>query len=145
MKQPRDLRHHTLIHVDWQAQWATWPDWHMWFLAAGLRDLDPQHGLHFTQTALALQAAIDGQGVALCESTLVADDLASGRLARPFEMSIKGPAEFAYYALTSPGETRPLVKAFREWIVAEAGQMKAEQAAASVPSATDQKPAAVSS
>jgi LysR family transcriptional regulator, glycine cleavage system transcriptional activator len=145
LKQPRDLRHHTLIHVDWQAQWATWPDWHMWFLAAGLRDLDPQHGLHFTQTALALQAAIDGQGVALCESTLVADDLASGRLARPFEMSIKGPAEFAYYALTSPGETRPLVKAFREWIVAEAGQMKAEQAAASAPSAIDQKPAAVSS
>ena len=130
LKQPRDLHHHTLIHVDWQAQWATWPDWRMWLLAAGLRDLDPQRGLHFTQTALALQAAIDGQGVALCESTLVADDLASGRLVRPFEMSIKGPAEFAYYALTSPTEARPLVKAFRDWIVAEAGQMKAEQSRA---------------
>jgi LysR family glycine cleavage system transcriptional activator len=127
LKQPRDLRHHTLIHVEWQAQWATWPDWRMWLLAAGLRDLDPQRGLHFTQTAIALQAAIDGQGIALSESTLVADDLASGRLVRPFEMSIRGPAEFAYYALTSPGETRPLVKAFRDWIVAEAGQMKAEE------------------
>ena len=41
-------------------------------------------------------------------------------------MSIKGPAEFGYYALTSPTETRPLVKAFRDWLVAEAGQMKAE-------------------
>jgi LysR family glycine cleavage system transcriptional activator len=127
LKQPRDLRHHTLIHVEWQAQWATWPDWRMWLLAAGLRDLDPQRGLHFTQTAIALQAAIDGQGIALSESTLVADDLASGRLVRPFEMSIRGPAEFAYYALTSPGETRPLVKAFRDWIVAEAGQMTAEE------------------
>jgi LysR family glycine cleavage system transcriptional activator len=144
LKQPRDLRHHTLIHVDWQAQWATWPDWRMWLLAAGLRDLDPQRGLHFTQTAIALQAAIDGQGVALCESTLVADDLASGRLVRPFEMSIRGPAEFAYYALTSPVETRPLVKAFRDWIVAEAGQMKAEQTGADGPPAAERKLGVVS-
>jgi LysR family glycine cleavage system transcriptional activator len=146
LKQPRDLRHHTLIHVEWQAQWATWPEWRMWLLAAGLRDLDPQRGLHFTQTALALQAAIDGQGVALSESTLVADDLASGRLVRPFEMSIKGPAEFGYYALTSPNESRPLVKAFRDWIVAEAGQMKDEQARkAGVVAPADSKPAAVAS
>lgn len=131
LKQPRDLRHHTLIHVDWQAAFASWPDWRMWLLAAGLRDLDAQRGLHFTQTSLAIQAAIDEQGVALAESTLVADDLASGRLVRPFEMSIRGPAEFAYYALTSPNESRPLVKAFRDWIVAEASQMKAEMARAS--------------
>ncbi|HEX3066465.1 MAG TPA: transcriptional regulator GcvA [Dongiaceae bacterium] len=130
LKQPRDLRHYTLIHVEPQAAWATWPDWRMWLLAAGLRDLNPHRGLHFTHTALALQAAIDGQGVALAESTLVADDLASGRLVRPFEMSIKGPAEFGYYALTSPNESRPLVKAFLDWIVAEAGQMKAEMALA---------------
>jgi hypothetical protein len=45
-------------------------------------------------------------------------------------MSIKGPAEFGYYALTSPNESRPLVKAFLDWIVAEAGQMKAEMALA---------------
>ena len=130
LKQPRDLRHYTLIHVEPQAAWASWPDWRMWLLAAGLRDLDPHRGLHFTHTALALQAAIDGQGVALAESTLVADDLASGRLVRPFEMSIKGPAEFGYYALTTPNESRPLVRAFLDWIVAEAGQMKAEMALA---------------
>ena len=110
-----------------------------------MRDLDPQRGLHFTQTAIALQAAIDGQGVALSESTLVADDLASGRLVRPFEMSIRGPAEFAYYALTTPGETRPLVKAFRDWIIAEAGQMKAEQAGSASTSTAGRKRAAISS
>jgi LysR family transcriptional regulator, glycine cleavage system transcriptional activator len=128
LKHPRDLRHHTLIHVDWQGQWATWPDWRMWMLAAGLKDIDAMRGLHFTQTSLALQAAIDGQGVALSESTLVADDLASHRLARPFEVSIKGPAEFGYYAITAEtGAERPLVKAFRDWVIAEAGQMKADQ------------------
>lgn len=127
LRQPRGLKHHTLIHVEWRAQGATWPDWRMWLLAAGIRDLDPMRGLRFTQTSLALQAAIDGQGVALTESTLVADDLASGRLVRPFTLTIKGPAQFAYYALTTAaGAERPLVRAFRQWLVDQAGLMKAQ-------------------
>jgi LysR family glycine cleavage system transcriptional activator len=125
LRQPRDLRHHTLIHVDWQAQGATWPDWRMWMLAAGLAELDGTRGLHFSQTSLALQAAIDGQGVALAESTLAADDLASGRLTRPFDLSLKGPAEFAYFALSPPAiAERPLVRAFREWTIREAAETK---------------------
>ncbi|MEA2780420.1 MAG: LysR family transcriptional regulator, glycine cleavage system transcriptional activator [Rhodospirillaceae bacterium] len=129
LTQPRDLRHHMLIHVEWQALGATWPDWRMWMLAAGLGDLDATHGLHFSQTSLALQAAIDGQGVALVESTLAADDLASRRLVRPFELSLKGPAEFAYFALSPPATAeRPLVKAFREWTIREAAETKIEGA-----------------
>jgi LysR family transcriptional regulator, glycine cleavage system transcriptional activator len=125
LRQPRDLRHHTLIHVEWQAQGATWPDWRMWMLAAGLADLDATRGLHFSQSSLALQAAIDGQGVALVESTLAADDLASGRITRPFDLSLKGPAEFAYFALSPPAlAERPLVKAFREWVIREAAATK---------------------
>jgi LysR family glycine cleavage system transcriptional activator len=127
LRQPRGLKHHTLIHVEWRAQGATWPDWRMWLLAAGIRDLDPMRGLRFTQTSIALQAAIEGQGVALSESTLVADDLASGRLVRPFTLTVKGPAQFGYYALTTPaGAERPLVKAFRRWLIDQAGLMKAQ-------------------
>lgn len=127
LRQPRGLKHHTLIHVEWRAQGATWPDWRMWLLAAGIRDLDPMRGLRFTQTSIALQAAIDGQGVALAESTLVADDLESGRLVQPFALAIKGPAQFAYYALTTPsGAERPMVKAFRQWLLDQAGRMKAK-------------------
>src|SRR6266508_2577268 len=91
LKTPRDLLEHNLIHVDWEAQGATWPNWRMWMLAAGIRDFDDRRGLHFSQTSLALQAAIDGHGVALSESTLVADDLAAGRLVQTFKVTIKGP------------------------------------------------------
>ena len=116
LKAPRDLLQHNLIHVDWEAQGATWPNWRMWMLAAGIRDFDDRRGLHFSQTSLALQAAIDGHGVALSESTLVADDLAAGRLVQPFRVTIKGPPRFAYYVI-SPAETadEPMVRTFREW------------------------------
>lgn len=121
LREPADLRHHTLIHEDWQAQAGSWPDWASWLLAAGITDIDPSRGMRFRQVALAIQAAVEGQGVALGQTSLVGDDLAAGRLVRPFDLSLKGPARFAYY-LVSPRATadRPLVKAFREWMLLEA-------------------------
>lgn len=126
LRQPKDLRHHTLIHVDWNAQDDTWPNWNMWLLAAGVaKEAGAARGIHFTQTDLALQAAIDGQGVVLGDSTLAADDLASGRLVRPFDLSLKGPAQFAYFLIRPDSAAEPpLVTAFRDWILAEAAQMK---------------------
>ena len=56
---------------------------------------------------------------------LVADDLASGRLVRPFDLSLKGPAQFAYFLIRPDSAAEPpLVTAFRDWILAEAAQMK---------------------
>jgi LysR family glycine cleavage system transcriptional activator len=120
LRHPQDLRHHTLIHQDWQAEGETWPDWAMWLLAAGVEGVDPAGGIRFRQSALTLQAALEGQGVALGNTSLVSDDLATGRLVRPFDLTLKGPARFAYY-LVAPRATadRPLVKAFREWTLAE--------------------------
>jgi LysR family glycine cleavage system transcriptional activator len=124
IREPRDLLHHNLIHLDYQAQGAVWPNWRMWMLAAGIREFDDTRGLHFSQTALVVQAAIEGQGVALGESALVAADLASGRLVKPFELALKAPPQFAYYVI-SPLETAdtPMVKAFRDWIIAEASEI----------------------
>ncbi len=121
LKEPRDLLQFTLIHLDWEAQDAIWPNWRMWMKAAGVKDFIDTSGLHFSQTSLAVQAAIDGHGVALGESTLVADDLAAGRLVKPFALSLKSPAQFAYHLITRRDTSdRPMTKAFREWIIAEA-------------------------
>jgi LysR family transcriptional regulator, glycine cleavage system transcriptional activator len=118
---PRDLLKHQLIHLDWEAQGLPWPNWRMWMQASGIKDFDDTRGLHFSQTSLAVQAAINGQGVALGDSNLVADDLAAGRLIKPFELSLRAPPQYAYYVI-SPLETAdaPMVKAFREWCLREA-------------------------
>lgn len=125
LRRLRDLLNHTLIHVDWEAQGETWPNWKMWMLAAGIDDIDATRGMTFNQEVLAIQAAIDGQGVALCDSTLVADDLASRRLVRPFEVTLPGTAHFAYFVVYDEkrGE-EPLIKSFRDWILTEAAATK---------------------
>lgn len=121
LREPKDLPQFTLIHLEWEAQGAVWPNWRMWMLAAGVKDFNDTRGLHFSQTSLALQAAIDGHGVALGDSTLVGDDLAAGRLIKPFELALRSPAQFAYHLITRRDTAeRPMTKAFRNWIIAEA-------------------------
>ncbi len=120
LRHPGDLRHHTLIHLEWRARGDTWPDWRTWLLAAGVADLDATRGLHFSQTDLAIQAAIGGQGVALGNTSLVGDDLTSGRLVRPFDLSLKASSLFAYHLVIPQAIIeRPLIAAFRNWILAE--------------------------
>lgn len=121
LREPRDLLQFTLIHLEYEAQGAVWPNWRMWMLAAGIKDFNDTRGLHFSQTSLAIQAAIDGHGVALGDSTLVGDDLAAGRLVKPFELALKSPAQFAYHLITRRDTAdRPMIKTFRNWILAEA-------------------------
>jgi LysR family glycine cleavage system transcriptional activator len=123
LKHPRDLLQHMLIHVEWSGQGITWPNWRMWMMAAGVNDYEETGGLHLDHASLALQAAIDGQGVALGDSSLVADDLAAGRLVQPFALTLRVPPQFAYYII-SPVEAQnePLVRSFREWILEEAAK-----------------------
>ena len=117
LNQPGDLRHHTLLHVDWKDAEASW---RMWLLAAGLHDVDPTRGPHFSMETMALQAALDGHGVALIGDVLVADDLATGRLLRPFDLSMSTPLSFAYYLLSGiDSAEQPRVEAFRNWLLEE--------------------------
>jgi LysR family glycine cleavage system transcriptional activator len=120
LEQPDDLRHHTLIHLEWDSEDVTAPTWRMWLLAAGIHDIDFTRGPAFSMRTLALQAAIEGQGVALASSFLVADDLAAGRLVVPFDLSVCDPLDFAYHIVVSKRTAAlPKVAAFKNWLLGE--------------------------
>jgi len=113
LRTPADLACHTLLHDVFTVDWA------IWLHSAGIYNVDPHRGPTFLSSDHAIQAAIRGEGVVLGRSALVADDLAAGRLVRPFELSL--PAGFAYYVVCPPRALkRPNVKAFRDWLMAEA-------------------------
>lgn len=125
LRTPADLCHHTLLHDQDLRE-----DWRMWLLAAGVSGLDPARGPSFSHTSLLLQAAADGQGVALGRSVLVADDVAAGRLARPFDISL--PAGFAYYVVyPERAADRPNIQALRDWLLGEARKHEAAAESAS--------------
>ena len=89
-------------------------------VVAGLHDIDPTRGPRFTMENMAVQAALDGHGVALIGDILVADDLAAGRLVRPFDPSLSTPLTFSYYLLSAKDSAeQPKVAAFRDWLLEE--------------------------
>lgn len=119
LREPRDLARHNLLHLDWTPEKGVWPDWRMWLVAAGAEEVYTDRGPRFTQQSIALQAAAQGQGVALGSPALVADDLAAGRLVKPFDFSV--PVDFCYFAVAPPDTAElPKVRAFRDWLVTEA-------------------------
>jgi LysR family glycine cleavage system transcriptional activator len=82
LSSPGDLKNHTLLHS------STYPTmWSEWLSACGQDRLVPKHSLTFEHFFLTLQGALDGLGVAMAPTELVADDVAEGRLIHPF----KGP------------------------------------------------------
>jgi LysR family glycine cleavage system transcriptional activator len=121
LRTPADLARHTLIHDASMPRESAFPQWASWLEAAGVRKIDATRGLHLNASMLAIQAAIDGQGVALGRSVLVADDLASGRLVKPFDLTF--PLRFGYYIVHPRRPTAAAaVDAFKRWLRVEAGE-----------------------
>ncbi|AKJ96558.1 MULTISPECIES: transcriptional regulator GcvA [Pseudomonas] len=118
----------TLIHDLSMANDRDYPTWRMWLDASGFNQIKSDHGLRINNSASVLQAAIDGQGLALARSVMVRDDLAAGRLIRPFaDKGLDCPLTQAYYAVYRPECSElPKVQAFRDWLLAEAGRAASE-------------------
>lgn len=117
LRTPDDLRHHRLIHVDWGPVLEP-PTWTVWLDAAGVTGVDADKGPIFSVEDLAISAALAGQGVVLVSTLAAQDDLAAGRLVRPFDIVI--PSNSAFWVV-APERTadRPKVAAFRDWIIEE--------------------------
>ena len=118
---PADLAHHTLLHDEsWSWRDGPVPGWEMWLKAIGETGVDARRGMRLDGAALTLEAAAMGRGVALASSGITGDDLASGRLIRPFDPSLDLPLDLGIFFVCQP-ETleRPAVAAFRDWVLAE--------------------------
>ncbi len=118
LKTPADLRRHNLIHIDIAEFIDIYPSWDMWLRAAGVDGVDTRRGSRFGLGELAIRAAIEGQGVALGEQLLVADDLAAGRLVYPFDPALNIYPDFGYYFVCPPERrAEPKIAAFRDWVL----------------------------
>ena len=99
---------------------ASGTDWRSWFEHAGVANPPRATGLRFSQADLMLQAAAQGQGIALARYSLVHDDLVAARLA-PVLKDAMLRARYDYYLVCLPEKVdRAAVTAFRTWLVAEA-------------------------
>lgn len=120
LRQPADLAHHTLLHdtvVHSGEEATTWSSWLRRAALPELAGLDASRGPGYSDSAMTLQAAIAGQGVALGRPALVVDDLAAGLLVRPFDERVTVKSRFSYYLVCTPALAAGReVAAFRDWL-----------------------------
>jgi len=115
LRQPSDLQNTTLIFVPHLSN-----DWPSWFEAAGLRaPIRPAGEVFFDNNAMAMQAVLDGVGVAIAQLLYVTDALKAGRLVAPFP--IAATKQESWYLEYRPArETDAALLAFRNWLQGEA-------------------------
>jgi LysR family glycine cleavage system transcriptional activator len=112
---PADILKFPLIHLDSRA------DWTKWLRTVGVNDAEVTHGPVLNRASMVIDAAIDGQGIALARTTLAAWDLLNGRLVRPFAEALRLSKT---YWIVCPKATSnvPKIVTFRNWLLAEAAQ-----------------------
>ncbi|CAA6822984.1 MAG: Transcriptional regulator, LysR family [uncultured Thiotrichaceae bacterium] len=118
LDKPEDLQFHTLLHDD--TDYEGHPSWEKWLKKANVAGVDTQRGLHFNHVSLAMEAAIDAQGVLLSIKALAKYDIKSKRLCIPFNMSI--PLDATYYIIQPEAvdSNRHAIDLFVEWLIEEA-------------------------
>jgi LysR family transcriptional regulator, glycine cleavage system transcriptional activator len=110
LKRPADLKGPSLLRVAHSPD-----DWPSWLKAAGVTRANAR-GPEFQFYGQALQAAVDGLGVAMGIRPYIDDDLAAGRLVAPFGLSV--PKGMRWYLVYRSFQTeRRDFSAFRRWIV----------------------------
>lgn len=110
-----DLQHQTLLEVAHSPN--EWPRW------LGMSGLDParfRRRLSFDYSTYAIQAALDGLGVALVRAPYVEDDLAAGRLVRLFDLALSDPGRAWHLIYRDEVSRDAPFAAFRDWLLGEA-------------------------
>ena len=115
IEKPGDLAAQTLIHNGPRPT-----DWRRWLTTTGLPALNGARELRFESLNLAIQAAIEGIGVAIGIDALFGEEIEQGRLVRLFHIECRSahPFQIVYPDVKA---TDPRLIAFRDWLLEEAG------------------------
>jgi LysR family glycine cleavage system transcriptional activator len=114
LRKPEDLLKQRLLHVMGNNH-----GWTEWFHAAKVRSGEIPNFMQTDTSAIALELAANGAGIALGHSSLVSRMLDQGRLAMPFDIGIETKAVF-YLVMPSDRKLRPAAQIFCDWLRAVA-------------------------
>lgn len=116
-----DLPQHTLLNLEGPTHAPE--DWNWWLRSFGIPSPKPQQVIGFDNYANVIQAALEGQGVALGFTRLMDDLLSRGQLVRPISAArSKGLA--VYLVIPQDLSLATSARRFRDWLLREAGTVK---------------------
>lgn len=94
IRSPAELLRCRLLSIDWSPYFAAPPSWQEWFGLTGIKGKTPTDTVVFSHSSLAVEAALNGYGVALVQYTLIAGYLEAGLLVAPFTERLRLPSPY---------------------------------------------------
>lgn len=119
LRTPADLRFHTLIHDDTARDRTEPANWPQWLAALQIEGVDASRGPRFSNSGLALEAAIDGMGVAISVAELLGRDFHAGRLVKLFDRGVDSRSAY-YLVAPATSSRRAEIEIFRDWLASQA-------------------------
>ncbi|OIX31401.1 transcriptional regulator GcvA [Yersinia ruckeri] len=113
LKVPTDLAYHTLLHDTSRRVWLAYTR------QLGVPQINVQQGPIFSHSAMVVQAAVHGQGIALVNNVMAQTEIEAGRLVCPFNDVLVSKNAFYLVCHDSQAELGKIA-AFRQWILARA-------------------------
>lgn len=118
-RDPARLAGLPLIDVDWGPAYANVPHWKDWFARHSPGPMPSQRPVSVhSLSSLALDAAINGQGIALAQDSFADTDLKLGRLVRLSPDSLPMPEPY-YVCWGSQTLEQPVAREFLNWLLQE--------------------------
>ncbi|MES9857991.1 MAG: transcriptional regulator GcvA [Sedimenticola sp.] len=121
LKQPKDLLHHTLLHVTNRSN-----EWDQLLNSAGIYHPTIKKGLTFSSSSLAINAAIEGVGIALADHILVEREVRYGQLVIPLEVSLDSHRDF-YLVHQKGRQLTSTMRDFIDWLLEELNQGESDR------------------
>ncbi|WP_407051245.1 LysR substrate-binding domain-containing protein [Methyloraptor flagellatus] len=117
-----DLAEETLLHLGaFDRNWVTWDTW---FKGLGIDLKKLKRGFTFDNYLILLQAAVRGEGIALCGQRLAEDFIARGDLVRPVPVALTSERSFYVVHPKDIPLSEPAAL-FKDWLIAEGGKAAA--------------------
>jgi LysR family glycine cleavage system transcriptional activator len=116
IRKPADLKGHKLLHSQNRRE-----DWRIWLNAAGIKDkaIDPNSGPVFETRSYAIQAAVQGMGIAVMDPELAAEEIAAGRLVTLFDGTPLPLTNAYWFVCLEHMADAPRIKAMRDWLISD--------------------------
>lgn len=108
-----------LIDIEWDIRHATAPSWADWAASVGAPAPKAAGELTFSLSAAGIDAAIAGGGFALAQVSMIADEIADGRLVIPIDRRLSMPESY-FLAWDRAALDRPFGPDFRAFLLAAA-------------------------
>lgn len=110
---PEDLRHFPFLAISGVSE-----DSLIWAESVGLSGLVQKNSPHFDSYLLAIEAAINGQGVVVVPEFLVEADVRSGSLVIPIDSDVMQPGAWYFTHVQRRGHEQP-INSFLNWILSQ--------------------------